>query len=345
MAGDHAVLKNPDLLKETHIPLNIPERDPQISELLNCLKPARNRKKPIHSWLYGKPGTGKTLTAKYVLGKMEKESWVKGLYVNCWENNSYYSILDKIVRDLRILGAEKLSTSFKLERLKHAIGSVPFIIILDEIDMLKKTDMDSVVYNLCNVGNVGLIFICNTTDTLFSMDERIRSRLNAKFIEFIPYSAEELRNIIKQRAEFALRPDSLGRGVLMKIAKISRGDARTAFQTLKHAAYNAENDFSGKIGAKHVKEAYSSVKDLKKIYLLNKLSSNHRLLYEIVKERKEINSGMLWKEYLEKCRKLKKKPIALRTFSEYMNKLIELDLVQWDRALVRGKVRVFKISI
>lgn len=37
-------------------------------------------------------------------------------------------------------------------------------------------------------------------------------------------------------------------------------------------------------------------------------------------------------------------PIALRTFSEYMNKLIELDLVEWDRALVRGKVRVFKVS-
>jgi hypothetical protein len=27
-----------------------------------------------------------------------------------------------------------------------------------------------------------------------------------------------------------------------------------------------------------------------------------------------------------------------------MNKLIELDLVRWDRALVRGKVRVFGID-
>ena len=40
----------------------------------------------------------------------------------------------------------------------------------------------------------------------------------------------------------------------------------------------------------------------------------------------------------------KKNPIALRTFSEYMNKLIELDLVQWDHALVRGKVRAFKVN-
>ena len=192
MKEEYAIIKNPEILNETHIPFNIPAREPQINELLTCLKPALNKKKPLHAWLYGLPGTGKTLTAKYVLGKMEKEAWVKGLYVNCWENNSYYSILDKIIRELRILGAEKLSTSFKLERLKQAIGSVPFIIVLDEIDMLKKTNIDSVVYNLCNIGNVGLVFICNTTDILFSMDERIRSRLNAKFIEFIPYTTDEL---------------------------------------------------------------------------------------------------------------------------------------------------------
>jgi Cdc6-like AAA superfamily ATPase len=60
-------------------------------------------------------------------------------------------------------------------------------------------------------------------------------------------------------------------------------------------------------------------------------------------ERREINSGELWEAYLERCRVQDKPAIALRTFSEYMNKLIELDLVKWDRALVRGKVRVFKL--
>ncbi|MHA1329882.1 MAG: hypothetical protein ACTSR2_02280 [Candidatus Hodarchaeales archaeon] len=64
----------------------------------------------------------------------------------------------------------------------------------------------------------------------------------------------------------------------------------------------------------------------------------------MVKEKKTVHSGHLWKIYLEKCASLKKQPIALRTYSEYMNKLIELDLVQWDRALVRGKARVFKVG-
>jgi hypothetical protein len=45
---------------------------------------------------------------------------------------------------------------------------------------------------------------------------------------------------------------------------------------------------------------------------------------------------------LEKYRAQDRPAIDLRTFSEYMNKLIELDLVRWDRTLVRGKVRVFR---
>lgn len=126
--------------------------------------------------------------------------------------------------------------------------------------------------------------------------------------------------------------------------RMIEGDTRVAIQTLKNATINAENDLSSKIKDKHIKEGCSSAKDLKKTYLLNKLTTHHRLFYLLVKQNREIESGKLWKIYLEKCKKLKKQPIALRTYSEYMNKLIELDLVQWDRALVRGKVRVFKVG-
>jgi len=108
---------------------------------------------------------------------------------------------------------------------------------------------------------------------------------------------------------------------LNKIATLAEGDARVAIQTLKNAAYNAENDFSKTIRAKHIKEGYNSAKDIKKTYLLNKLTTHHRLLYDLVKEKKTVHSGLLWKIYLEKCGKLKKQPIALRTFSEYTNKV------------------------
>lgn len=344
MIEEPTIVTNPDILGETYIPANIPARDPQIQELTFCLAPALKKKKPIHAWVFGKPGTGKTLIAKLILRKIEREAYVNGVYINCWEQNSYYSVLDKLVRELRILGAEKLNTSYKLERLELFLGRKPFVIVLDELDQPKRTERDSIIYNLCGLGNVGLICVCNSRSVLYSMDERIKSRLNAKQIEFNPYTEDDLVYILERRAELALHPQSWNRNTLSRIASLAEGDARVAIQTLKNSAYNAENDLAGKIREKHIKEGYNSAKDIKKTYLLNKLTTHHRLLYDLVKEKKTIHSGKLWKLYLERCASLKKQPIALRTFSEYMNKLIELDLVQWDRALVRGKVRVFKAS-
>lgn len=344
MIEEPTIVTNPDLLSETYIPPNIPAREPQISELTFCLSPALKKKKPMHAWLHGKPGTGKILIAKFILRKIEREGYVNGVYINCWEQNSYYSVLDKLVNELRILGAEKLNTSYKLERLEAYMGNTPFIIVLDEIDQPKRSERDSIIYNLCDIGNVGLICVCNSRSVLYSMDERIKSRLNAKQIEFNPYTEDDLAYILKRRTELALHPVSWSDKILNRISELADGYARVAIHTLKNAAYNAENDLSSKILEKHIKEGFNTAKDIKKTYLLNKLTTHHRLLYNLIKEKKTIPSGQLWKIYLEKCAKLKKQPIVLRTFSEYMNKLIELDLVQWDRALVRGKVRVFKVG-
>ena len=209
-----------------------------------------------------------------------------GVYINCWEQNSYYSVLDKLVRELRILGAEKLNTSYKMERLEQFIGKKPFVIVLDEIDLPKRHERDSIIYNLCNIGNIGLICVCNSRSILYSMDERIKSRLNAKQLEFNHYSESDLAFILKRRPELALHPGSWREKTLNRIAAMAEGVARVAIQTLKNAACNAENDLSKTIRERHVKEGYNAVKVLNKTYLLDKLTSHHRLLYELVKKRK-----------------------------------------------------------
>lgn len=337
-------MTNPGILGDGYSPKDIASRDFQTGELLSCLRPAYRKDKPVHAWLYGAPGTGKTLVAKHALERIEKEANVKGIYVNCWECNSYYSVLDYLVRELRILGAEKLNTSFKLERFRQFIGSRPLVIILDEIDHAKGEERDSIIYNLCNTGNVGLICISNSIDVLCEVDSRTKSRLNAKQIEFDSYTGMEILEILSQRARLALSPGCCGESALRIIAHYAEGDARSAIKMLKNASYSAEKEGRKKLVLKDIKAGYSSTKNLEKNRFLDRLSSHHRLLYELVKRKKEVNSGELWKIYLEKCKKLGKHPIAVRTYSEYMNKLIELDLVHWDRALVRGKVRVFKVA-
>ncbi len=338
-------MTTPDILSEGYFPKHITSRDFQINDLLCCLNPLFQKQKPIHTWLYGPPGTGKTLVVRHILKKIEKEACVNSIYVNCWEYNSYYSVLDFLVRELRILGAEKLNTSFKLERFRQYMGNKPFLMVLDEIDHVKGEERDSIIYNLCNTANIGLICISNSQDALYEVDDRIKSRLNVKQVEFESYSGMELLGILNQRIPFALRPGSCSEGILQIIAHQVNGDARAAIQVLKNASFFAEKEQRNIVELKDIKAAYSSTIGMETNRLLNKLSSHHRLLYELVKSKKEVNSGELWNLYLSECRRIKKQPIALRTYSEYMNRLIELGLVQWDRALVRGKVRMFKISL
>jgi Cdc6-like AAA superfamily ATPase len=100
----------------------------QLKEFASCLRPALYGQKPAHAWLYGRPGTGKTLVAKFVLRDLGRDGRLGGIYINYWENNSYYSVLDRLVRELRILSAEKLNTAFKLERFRLFVGTRPFVV-------------------------------------------------------------------------------------------------------------------------------------------------------------------------------------------------------------------------
>lgn len=342
MENEDRIISNLDVLTEDYLPPNIPGREPQIKELAHCLRPTLRGKQPIHVWLYGKPGAGKTTAARYVLDQLLDQSHVKGVYVNCWETNTFYSVMDKLITELRMLRAEKLSSAFKLQRLEEHLKDHPFVVALDEIDQPSPKERNTTIYNLCSMGNTGLICICNSRYFLFAMEDRIKSRLNARQIEFPPYSVQDLIYILTQRAKLAFVPGTWTPLILEQIAELAEGDARVAIQTVRNAAQFAEDSGSKVIGKEDVKKGWNSAKDLKRTYLLRKLTEHHKLLYQIVRDRKQILSGQLWLTYLKECRQLHRKPIAPRTFFAYMNKLCELDVITAERARVRGNVRLFR---
>ena len=339
----YGIIANFDILSEDYIPENIPGRESQIKELRLCLDPVSKRKKPMNAWLYGPPGAGKTATSRYVLRQLTQAYRVYGVYVNCWERNSLYSILEKVITELRILGAEKPDSSFKMQRLQRHLKDTPLILVLDEIDQPSPKERDSILYNLCGTESIGLICISNSRSFLYDLDERVKSRLNPTQVEFQPYSVSDLCYILSLRAETALVPRTWDRGILEAISGMADGDARIAIQTLKNAAYYAERNNSPKISPEHIEKGWKDASVIKRTYLLNKLSTDHKILYEIIKSKKEVLSNELWEDYLSEAGKKGTQPIALRTYSEYVNKLRDLGLIKADRARVRGKVRVLRV--
>ena len=160
----------------------------------------------MNSWLHGKPGVGKTATALWILRKIETEVGINGVYVNYWENPTFFSVLECIARALRILVAHKLSTSFKLERVKRHVSNERIVLVLDEIDRPVPRERKAILYNLSDLPTVGLICTCNSQYLYFSLDERGKSRINPARINFGQYSPDELFQIPDQRARYALAP-------------------------------------------------------------------------------------------------------------------------------------------
>lgn len=340
---EQPILLDADILSESYAPEEIHRRESQLKEIALCLRPILQSRKPMHTWLHGKPGTGKTATARFILRKLYHEAGVRGMYVNCWENPTFFSVLECIARELRMLGAEKLSTSFKLERLKRHLSNDPLVIVLDEIDQPPPKERHSILYNLSDFPMVGMICACNSEHVYFSLEERVKSRLNPVQILFEEYSCEELLNILICRSQFALAQDVWNENALKMIAQLANGDARIAIQTLKNAAYLAEMDKHKKISTSHVKRAWNNSKDLKKAYILHKLTDHHGLLFGLISKNSGILSGDLWRLYLKTCTAKGIEPIAIRTYSDYCNKLVETGLIRAKRAAIQGKVREFHI--
>ena len=330
-------------MEEDHLPDRMLYSESRIAEIEDYLSPIRRKQRPLHLWLYGAPGTGKTGTARYVFRKLQQESGVKGIYVNCWQHDSLYSILDYITAELRILRAEEQRTARKLEKFQQYIKEDPFLLILDEMDKPSPKERAAIIYAFCSIPKVGLINICNSCDPLFELDARVRSRLNPVLVAFESYTCDELTAILTERAEESLAEGSFSDRTLCQIATFSNGDARMALQTLKRAAWLAENDRATKITDVHVRRAWSSTRELKAQYLLGKLTKDHRILYDIVKYQGEILSRDLRQLYLLECSRSKRKPIAERTFSDYVNDLKRVGLAQVERARVRGKVRLVRV--
>lgn len=297
----------------------------------------------MNLWLHGPPGAGKTTAAIHVLKELKEKANINGILINCWEKNSFYDILDDIILQLRILRAEEHRTSLKLEKLRKHLSGSSFVVVLDEIDRLKASERSTVLYNLDSLGSVGLVCISNSQQAMFELEQRVRSRLNACSVHFPAYAAEDIAGILADRAQLALAERLCSEQTLRQIAQIACGDARVAIRTLQAAAQLAENEKLDAICVDSLKKQLGNARQAKRDYLLESLTEDHRVLYRIIKQQGQILSGNLWQEYLQHCERAKRKPLASRTFSDYVNSLAQTGLITSERARVKGKVRLFRM--
>jgi cell division control protein 6 len=266
------IFRRREVLLPDYIPDYLPHRDSEIVRVARTLAPALRGERPNNLFIFGLTGTGKTAVVRYVLKRLEAKARevgarVSGIYVNVRHRETPYRVLADIAEAVGLrVPFTGLSTGEVYGRLVAWLRRRQgvYIIVLDEIDFLVKRHGDDLLYKLTRINElldyskVSLIGITNSVRFVETLDPRVRSSLGEEEIVFPPYNAEQLRDILSERAAEAFHPGVLEEDVIPLCAALAareHGDARRALDLLRVAGELAEREGSPRVTGRHVHAA------------------------------------------------------------------------------------------
>ncbi|MGC8647565.1 MAG: Cdc6/Cdc18 family protein [Candidatus Micrarchaeia archaeon] len=267
MLKESKIFSNREVLSPHYIPKKLIFRDKEIENIERALAPSLKGERGRNLFIYGKTGTGKTTCTLYVIEEIKNipNTRAKISYVNCRIYNTRYRVLNKIISDHLPTYAKRGYGAVDLyEKLTGWIeeDSKILVVVLDEIDMIK--DLDDLIYTLTRInsdikaGGVTMVGISNKVTFKEDLDPRSLSTLYENELVFSQYYANELYEIIKDRASEGFKPNAIDDDILHYIAATAAkegGDARIALKILTSAGELAEQKGKSKVTMEDTEEA------------------------------------------------------------------------------------------
>jgi cell division control protein 6 len=358
LMGNGGIFANKEVLRPTYVPDYLPHRKEQIQGLANILSAALKGETPSNILIYGKTGTGKTSTVKYVSKELEEMAQKRGstcslLYINSEVFDTQYRVFAYLARVFNkrvpMIGwpTDMVYTEFKtgVDSEKRSV-----IVILDEIDKLASKG-DEALYNLTRVNGelnnarVSLIGISNDLTFTDLLDPRVTSSLGEEEIIFPPYNAEQLKDILYARAEIAFEHDTLADSVIPLCAAFAaseHGDARRALDLLRVSGEIAERARAKQVTEEHVRQASERLEMnriaevVKTLPLQSKIVLSSVLTLSKEKNKRRFSSGEVYNMYRRLCSHLDMDALTQRRVTDFVS---ELDILGLVNAVIVSKGR------
>jgi cell division control protein 6 len=361
------LLRNREVLLPDYVPLELPHRSEEIRRLAEVVAPALRGERPNNVFIYGLSGTGKTAVTKYVLRRLQelasqKGAMVQSIYVNVRQRETPYKVLADVAEQLGLrVPFTGLSIGELFSRIVKRLSRLEgvYIVVLDEIDFLVRRG-DDVLYDLTRVNEhlqrarVSVIGITNSVRLVDSLDPRVRSSLGEQTLVFSPYDAEQLKDILSQRAAMAFNDGALEEGVIPLCAALAareHGDARRALDLLRVAAEIAEREGAPRVTEEHVMRARAEIERDKVSDVIRTLPLHSKLVLASVLSatgwgRVEATTGDVYSTYRSVVRSLGLEEVTLRRVSGVLGELDMLGIIS-GRVVSRGrygKTRVVELA-
>lgn len=367
---DTDIFRQRDVLREDYQPAEIVGRDEELNQYISALQPVINGDQPANIFLYGKAGVGKTACTHYLLNELKSDAAeydinLTTIRTNCEDLKTSYQVAIQLINELRDPASQLKSTGYPQRQVNEwlweeldKIGGT-IIIVFDEVDHIED---DSILYQIPRArangkleeSKVGIIGISNDFKFRESLSSKVQSSLCEKELQFPAYNANELRDILRQRADLAFYDNVVPREVIAKCAAFGAkdaGDARQSLDLLLEAGDIAVQQDSSQITEEHVDEARDALERSRIVDGVTGLTQQgHLVLYALLMSYEEgktpIRARDLQDRYEIICDRAAVDPLVPRRMRDHLGELAMLGIAsQKERNKGEAGGRYYEYSL
>lgn len=342
------VFKDQKKLDFDYVPKEIVHRDDHLRKLASIFKPVVTSNVSQNVLITGSVGTGKTVMSKKFCKDFREYSINLGkpletVHVNCRRRKTDDSVLLKLVTHFQPSFPDRgFSVDEKLDTLKKDLekNKCQLIVVLDEADVLIKKSGSNLIYLLTRFdeeetlvkGSISLILISQKNVLDMLEPAALSTFKKTNLVKCDKYSEDELRDILRQRVELALKEGSVEDETIELIADIAanEGNARTAIELLWKAGLDAGDRNQKLITPENVRTAKGSITQLE--YKVSNLAPHEKfVLLAIARSLKKGGAYAITSEvekrYSVICEEYSDKPRGHTQFWNYLKSLDAYNII------------------
>jgi len=179
-------------------------------------------------------------------------------------------------------------------------------------------------------------------DAIDALDTRVQSVFRPEEVYFNTYGQAEIADILSERVERGFSEDVVGPTVLDRVAELTEeqgGDLRVGIDLLRRAGMNAEMRASRSVETEDVEAAYDKSKYVHLSRRLRELSDSETALVEVIAAHDGQQAGDIYDAFSEQT------DLGYTRYSEIINKLDQLDIIDADYTSVEGRGRSRELTL
>ncbi|WP_254861515.1 ORC1-type DNA replication protein [Halovivax gelatinilyticus] len=355
LGWDETVFRNESVFEIDYVPETFQHRDSQMQSLVYALRPAVRGSRPLNVLVRGPPGTGKTTAVQRLYDEIAGQTRdVRTIRVNCQVNSTRYAVFSRLFEGT--FDYEPPSSGISFKKLFGQIAEQlveddrVLVVALDDVNYLfYENEASDTLYSLLRAheehpgAKIGVIVVSSdpTLDVVDELDARVQSVFRPEDVYFPVYDEREIVDILGERVKRGFNDGVVTAPILDRVAELTAqsGDLRVGIDLFKRAGLNAEMRGSKTISSEDVEAAFETSKYISLSRSLQGLSDSERALVRVIAEHDGQQAGDVYEAFHEET------DLGYTRYSEIVNKLDQLDLIDADYAEIEGRGRSRSLSL